>query len=323
MTHGSTRRAWARRRREGAGKASGGELVAVDGNPVDAVWADRPEPSAAPAIGPRRRSCRPFERRQARRGGRLAQVREARRGGHQRARFGRLAAQHSRRRCRPYPGRAVLCHRACRRHRRPVHRAGKGHARTDQAPRQCGDDPPADRLRGRAWRAWRARPSRSIPTSASRRSSRRSNRPGRSAVAVRDPTILPKAIKNPVEQQGQRDAQARDGAAVARFLRWLESEAPKGGETELSAAARAAGLPRGNRAAQGPVVRHHLRRRTARGDPALPGRRGQQPADRAGQRLPGRFGRPVRRRHDRHHPHRMDRAGRTGSPSRRTATPAS
>jgi Xaa-Pro aminopeptidase len=53
-----------------------------------------------------------------------------------------------------------------------------------------------------------------------------------------DPTILAKAIKNPAEQAGHRDAQARDGAAVSRFLRWLEVEAPKGGLDELSAAAR-------------------------------------------------------------------------------------
>ena len=53
-----------------------------------------------------------------------------------------------------------------------------------------------------------------------------------------DPTILAKAIKNSAEQQGHRDAQARDGAAVSRFLRWLEIEAPKGGVDELSAAAR-------------------------------------------------------------------------------------
>ncbi len=61
---------------------------------------------------------------------------------------------------------------------------------------------------------------------------------GARPVAERDPTILPKAIKNPVEQQGQRDAQARDGAAVARYLHWLSVAAPKGGETELSAAAK-------------------------------------------------------------------------------------
>jgi len=57
-----------------------------------------------------------------------------------------------------------------------------------------------------------------------------------------DPTILAKAIKNPAEQHGQRSAQARDGAAVVRFLRWLEIEAPKGGVDELAAAARLAAL---------------------------------------------------------------------------------
>lgn len=54
----------------------------------------------------------------------------------------------------------------------------------------------------------------------------------------RDPTILPKAIKNPVEQQGQRDAQARDGAALTRFLQWLEVTAPSGEVDELAAAAK-------------------------------------------------------------------------------------
>jgi Xaa-Pro aminopeptidase len=61
---------------------------------------------------------------------------------------------------------------------------------------------------------------------------------GAAVVTEGDPTILAKAVKNPAEQQGHRDAQARDGAAVARFLHWLSLAAPKGGETELSAAAR-------------------------------------------------------------------------------------
>ncbi len=61
---------------------------------------------------------------------------------------------------------------------------------------------------------------------------------GASFAFKQDPTILPKAIKNPVEQAGQRDAQARDGAAVSKFLRWLEIEGPKGTVDELSAAAR-------------------------------------------------------------------------------------
>ena len=58
--------------------------------------------------------------------------------------------------------------------------------------------------------------------------------------AERDPTILPKAIKNIAETEGHRAAQARDGAALCRFLHWLSVEAPKGGLTELSAAHRLA-----------------------------------------------------------------------------------
>tara|TARA_R110000751_G_scaffold2018_8_gene8774 strand:- start:110972 stop:112777 length:1806 start_codon:yes stop_codon:yes gene_type:complete len=61
---------------------------------------------------------------------------------------------------------------------------------------------------------------------------------GASVVRTDDPTVLPKAIKNPAEQQGHRDAQSRDGAAVTRFLRWLGIEAPKGGVDELAAAAK-------------------------------------------------------------------------------------
>ena len=61
---------------------------------------------------------------------------------------------------------------------------------------------------------------------------------GASFAFKQDPTILAKAIKNAAEQQGHRDAQACDGAAVSKFLRWLEIEAPGGGVDELSAAAR-------------------------------------------------------------------------------------
>ena len=53
-----------------------------------------------------------------------------------------------------------------------------------------------------------------------------------------DPVLLPKARKNRTEQEGARNAQKRDGVAVTRFLCWLEREAPKGGLTELDAAAK-------------------------------------------------------------------------------------
>jgi Xaa-Pro aminopeptidase len=52
---------------------------------------------------------------------------------------------------------------------------------------------------------------------------------GARVIAKRDPAVLPKALKNPVEIGGHRAAQARDGAALSRFLHWLSIEAPKGG----------------------------------------------------------------------------------------------
>jgi Xaa-Pro aminopeptidase len=61
---------------------------------------------------------------------------------------------------------------------------------------------------------------------------------GAKTLQLRDPAVLAKAKKNPVEIAGHKAAQARDGAAIVRFLHWLSIEAPKGGLTELSAAAK-------------------------------------------------------------------------------------
>jgi len=61
---------------------------------------------------------------------------------------------------------------------------------------------------------------------------------GAATVALREPVVLAKAIKNPVEVAGHRAASVRDGAALARFLAWVEAEAPGGGLTEWSAAER-------------------------------------------------------------------------------------
>jgi Xaa-Pro aminopeptidase len=59
---------------------------------------------------------------------------------------------------------------------------------------------------------------------------------GATIVAKRDPAVLAKAIKNDTEIAGQRAAQARDGAAMTRFLHWLSVEAPGGALTEIGAA---------------------------------------------------------------------------------------
>jgi Xaa-Pro aminopeptidase len=61
---------------------------------------------------------------------------------------------------------------------------------------------------------------------------------GAIVVPAPDPCLLPKACKNPVEQQGTRTAHARDAVAVCRFLHFLAETGPRGSETEMSAAAR-------------------------------------------------------------------------------------
>ncbi|HZG07436.1 MAG TPA: aminopeptidase P family protein [Allosphingosinicella sp.] len=61
---------------------------------------------------------------------------------------------------------------------------------------------------------------------------------GAKVVSKRDPSVLPRAIKNEAEVAGHRAAQVRDGAAMTRFLHWLSVEAPKGSLDEIKAADR-------------------------------------------------------------------------------------
>jgi Xaa-Pro aminopeptidase len=50
-----------------------------------------------------------------------------------------------------------------------------------------------------------------------------------------DPVSLLKAVKNPVEIEGTRNAHRRDAVALARFLAWIDREAPTGALTEIDA----------------------------------------------------------------------------------------
>jgi Xaa-Pro aminopeptidase len=47
-----------------------------------------------------------------------------------------------------------------------------------------------------------------------------------------DPCLLPKALKNKVEQQGAREAHIIDGVALVRFLHWVEKDGVTNGLTE-------------------------------------------------------------------------------------------
>jgi Xaa-Pro aminopeptidase len=59
---------------------------------------------------------------------------------------------------------------------------------------------------------------------------------GGAAVVGPDPIALMKAVKNKAELAGARAANLRDGAAMARFLCWFDREAPRGKVTEIGAA---------------------------------------------------------------------------------------
>ncbi|HAK64068.1 MAG TPA: X-Pro aminopeptidase [Alphaproteobacteria bacterium] len=63
---------------------------------------------------------------------------------------------------------------------------------------------------------------------------------GAKSVFGADPCVLPKALKNPVEITGMRNAHLRDGAALSRFLAWLDERAARGGLDEISAAEKLA-----------------------------------------------------------------------------------
>jgi Xaa-Pro aminopeptidase len=58
---------------------------------------------------------------------------------------------------------------------------------------------------------------------------------GGKAVRGSDPVSLLKAVKNPTEIEGTRTAHRRDAVALARFLAWIDREAQTGAMTEIDA----------------------------------------------------------------------------------------
>ena len=59
---------------------------------------------------------------------------------------------------------------------------------------------------------------------------------GANVIAKMDPIALPKACKNEAELAGTKAAHIRDGAAVSRFLHWLDTDAQNGDYDEIHAA---------------------------------------------------------------------------------------
>jgi Xaa-Pro aminopeptidase len=214
------------RRLDKAVNGLGASLAALDGNPVDAVWADRPAPPKA--------KIRPHDLALA--GRSSAEKREAL--GAQLAKAGVAAAvltlpdsiawllnvrggdvAHS-----PLPLSFALLHAdggvewfVDPDKLTPEVTAGLGNAVAVEAPARLADG--LDRL-GKAGAKVMA-----DPATAARWVFDRLRTAGAEVVNGADPCLLPKACKNTVELDGMRRAHRRDGAALSRFLHWLDAEA--------------------------------------------------------------------------------------------------
>ncbi len=217
-------------------KDNGSELIAVDSNPIDAVWHDRPQPSDAPAIVHAHEHA-----------GRSSQEKRAEIGEWLTARKLDAAVISA------LDSLAWLFNiRGSDVERTPV-ALGFALVRADgtAALFMAEGKVPAE-VRAHLGNAVSVHQREAFVTSlAELKDQRVAVDPERSVQAIfaalsdagaeivelRDPCVLAKAVKNPVEQAGHRAAQVRDGAAVSRFLRWLGEAAPTGSETELSAAA--------------------------------------------------------------------------------------
>ncbi|HJQ59746.1 MAG TPA: aminopeptidase P family protein, partial [Vineibacter sp.] len=214
---------------------AGATLVPVDGNPIDAIWTDRPPPPLAPVLP------HPLEL-----AGESAESK--------RARIGALVAEQGTDAAlltqpdsiawllnirggdvprTPFPLSFALLRKDATvdlfidsRKLTAATRAHLGNGVALHPPETLGDA--LGRLGAAGAKIWLD------PNSAPRWAL---DRLGSSATIVRetDPVALPKACKNEVELQGVRAAHKRDGGAVTRYLAWLASAAASGTLDEIAA----------------------------------------------------------------------------------------
>ena len=269
-------RDWVKKAKE-ALASRGAELVAVDANPIDEIWTDRPEASKAHlVVQPDQYAGKSAAEKRTEIGDWLAK---------QHADAAVLSALDSIAWAFNIRG-ADVTHTPVALAYALVNADGtadlfvageKIGARRAPASRQRRPPPRARRSSRARSASSRARRSWSIPSARSPRSSRRSRRPAPRSSPLRDPTILPKAIKNPAEIAGQKAAQARDGA-VDLALPALDRRGGAQGRGRRAQGLRPSrsAAPRKSRAAR-PVVRQHFRRRAQRRDRPLQVEREDQP----------------------------------------------
>jgi len=227
---------WAEAMRTALAKV-GGELVAVSGNPIDAVWEDRPAPSPAPAFLQ--------EERHAGRSSADKRAAIADWLGEEGCDATVIAALDSVAWALNIRG-ADVEHTPVALSYLIVHRDGT--ADWYVAPGKVPEDVAAAlgnavRIRPRdtfedGLQALEGKTIALDPERAVAAIFEALETAGAKIARHTDPTVLPKALKTEAEQAGHRAAQARDGVAMARFLRWLDIEGPKGELDELAAVDR-------------------------------------------------------------------------------------
>jgi len=217
-------------------RAAGGELIAVETNPIDAIWTDRPGPPLAPIhahperLAGERASAKLKRVGEALKGADGLLVSDAHsvawlfniRGGDVAHTPLPLAFAYE-----PREGRPTLFVDAGKLTQAVGARLGRF---ADIAPPEALV--PFVAARGAAG----ARVVFDAAT-APARLTQALEAAGGKAIVKADPIARMKAVKNAVELAGTRAAHIRDGAALSRFLAWFDSEAPGGKLTEIDAAA--------------------------------------------------------------------------------------
>lgn len=229
-------RGWVKNAEEALAKR-GGMLVAVDGNPVDAVWQDRPEPSKAPA--------RPHEDAFAGESSADKRAAIAKWLGENNCDATIITALDSIAWLFNIRG-SDVSHTPVALSFAIVHSDGTADlfiapekvtsdlsAHLGNAVRIRDHDTFEDALIDLSKKTVAVDPDRAVAAIF-----RALGEAGAIVREERDPVVLPKAIKNETEQKGHRAAQARDGAAIAKFLSWIAHRAPSGDVTELAASDR-------------------------------------------------------------------------------------
>ena len=215
---------------------AGAELVAVESNPIDSVWTERPPPPVAPV---------------AIHGARFAGEAEAEKLGRIRDEIGKsgadalvLSDSHAVAWTFNIRG-ADVAHTPLPLSYALVPRDGRptvfiDHRKLSNATRdhleQSADVREPDQLTPQLTALAKSGASIALDSAtAADALSRLISAAGGKPVRGNDPVALLKAVKNTTEIAGTRTAHQRDAVALARFLAWIDREAPKGALTEIDA----------------------------------------------------------------------------------------